>query len=313
MSGSVRRYLSSLARSNVAAREAYDLEELIKRSHLKESIHLGTLQHSSSLSPLQGKTILITGASRGIGREIALGATKRGANVALLARSMDVPSHPSLTSTLNDVEMDVLRVQESLPIYDYKPPLLLPMDLSSCDETDLKESVQKTISAFGSIDALILNASAISLLRHPPLQMYDKMMNLNVRSTYGLISSSAPYLLESDIGHVVSISPPLSSLNKKWIHPHPIYTLSKFGMSIVTLGVADPIKANTLWPSKLIKTAATSMIEKSTGIPSFTQGLAADHFVEACLILLQSNHRGSSFLDSDIITIPDGGMEDIFI
>jgi citronellol/citronellal dehydrogenase len=143
--------------------------------------------------------------------------------------------------------------------------------------------------------------------------MYDKMMNLNVKSTYGLISASAPHLLESDLGHVVSISPPLSSLHKKWIHPHPIYTLSKFGMSIVTLGLADPIKANTLWPSKLIKTAATSMIEKSTGIPSFTQGLSADHFVEACLSLLQSDHCGSSFLDSDIVTIPDGGIVDIFI
>ena len=308
-----RRSFSSLLRSNVLKYESetgipnvYDLkEELIRRMNYVEDAY-----HPP---PLQGKTVVVTGASRGLGREIALGLSRNGANLALIARSMESQSHTSLSYALKDVEKEILTIHKSHPIYESKPPLLIPMDLTLSNEKDIQTCVESILNRFGRMDALILNASAISLLRHPPIQMYDKMMNMNVKSSYGLMYTSSPHLLKSEMGHVISISPPLSYLNKKWIHPHPIYTLSKFGMSVATLGMADPLKANTLWPSKLIRTAATSMIEKTTGIPSFTKGLKADHFVKATISLLKSNHCGSSFLDSDIVQVPDGGIDDIFL
>ncbi|KAA9132200.1 NAD(P)-dependent oxidoreductase [Microbacterium caowuchunii] len=199
---------------------------------------------------LAGKTILLSGGSRGIGLAIALRAARDGANVALLAKT-DTP-HPKLEGTVHTAAAAIEEAGgRALPIVG---------DVRNDD--DVTEAVLKTQGEFGGIDIVINNASVIDLSGSLELSMkkYDLMQDVNVRGTFMLSRSAVPILKDAENPHILSLSPPLN-LSPKWLGAHTGYTLAKYGMTMATLGLAaefaaDGIAANTLWPRTTIATAA---------------------------------------------------------
>jgi citronellol/citronellal dehydrogenase len=200
--------------------------------------------------PLAGKTILMSGGSRGIGLAIALRAARDGANIALLAKT-DTP-HPKLEGTVHSAAEQIRDAGgNALPIVG---------DVRNDD--DVTEAVLKTEGEFGGIDIVVNNASVIDLSRSLDLEAkkYDLMQDVNVRGTFMLSRAAVPILRDSSNPHILSLSPPLN-LDPKWLGAHTGYTLAKYGMTMVTLGMAsefakDGIAANTLWPRTTIATAA---------------------------------------------------------
>jgi len=199
---------------------------------------------------LAGKTILMSGGSRGIGLAIALRAAADGANIAMIAKT-DTP-HPKLEGTVHTAA-EAIRAAggHALPIVG---------DVR--DDDQITEAVLKTQGEFGGIDIVINNASVIDLSRSTDLaaKKYDLMQDVNVRGTFLLSRAAVPVLRESDNPHILSLSPPLN-ITPKWLGAHTGYTLAKYGMTMVTLGLAaefadDGIAANTLWPRTTIATAA---------------------------------------------------------
>jgi len=199
---------------------------------------------------LAGKTILMSGGSRGIGLAIALRAAADGANIAMLAKT-DTP-HPKLEGTVHSAA-DAIRAAggQALPIVG---------DVR--DDAQVTEAVLKTQGEFGGIDIVINKASVIDLSRSLDLaaKKYDLMQDVNVRGTFMLSRAAVPVLRESANPHILSLSPPLN-LSPKWLGAHTGYTLAKYGMTMATLGIAaefadDGIAANTLWPRTTIATAA---------------------------------------------------------
>ncbi|HAQ58999.1 MAG TPA: short chain dehydrogenase [Microbacterium sp.] len=199
---------------------------------------------------LAGKTILMSGGSRGIGLAIALRAAADGANIALLAKT-DTP-HPHLEGTVHSAAERIRAAGgQALPIVG---------DVRA--DGDITEAVLKTTGEFGGIDIVVNNASAIDLSGSLDLssKKYDLMQDVNVRGTFLLSRAAVPLLRDSSNPHILSLSPPLNPTSR-WLGAHTGYTLAKFGMTMVTLGLAaefapDGIAANTLWPRTTIATAA---------------------------------------------------------
>lgn len=199
---------------------------------------------------LAGKTILISGGSRGIGLAIALRAARDGANIALLAKT-DTP-HPKLEGTVHTAAAAIEEAGgRALPIVG---------DVRNDD--DITEAVLKTQGEFDGIDIVINNASVIDLSPSLdlPAKKYDLMQDVNVRGTFMLSRAAAPILREAANPHILSLSPPLN-LSPRWLGAHTGYTLAKYGMTMATLGFAAEfaeagIAANTLWPRTTIATAA---------------------------------------------------------
>ncbi len=200
--------------------------------------------------PLAGKTILMSGGSRGIGLAIALRAAADGANVALLAKT-DTP-HPKLEGTVHSAAEQIRAAGgQALPIVG---------DVRNDD--DVTEAVLKTQGEFGGIDIVVNNASVIDLSGSLDLatKKYDLMQDVNVRGTFMLSRAAVPILADAENPHILSLSPPLN-LSPRWLGSHTGYTLAKYGMTMATLGMAAEfssrgIAANTLWPSTTIATAA---------------------------------------------------------
>ncbi len=200
--------------------------------------------------PLAGKTILMSGGSRGIGLAIALRAARDGANIALLAKT-DTP-HPKLEGTVHSAADEIRAAGgQALPIVG---------DVRNDD--DVTEAVLKTQGEFGGIDIVVNNASVIDLSRSLDLdaKKYDLMQDVNVRGTFMLSRAAVPILKDAANPHILSLSPPLN-LSPKWLGGHTGYTLAKYGMTMATLGIAAEfaeagIAANTLWPRTTIATAA---------------------------------------------------------
>ncbi|MGZ0712461.1 SDR family oxidoreductase (plasmid) [Coraliomargarita sp. W4R53] len=200
--------------------------------------------------PLAGKTLLMSGGSRGIGLAIALRAARDGANIALLAKT-DTP-HPKLEGTVHSAAEKIRAAGgNALPIVG---------DVRNDD--DVTEAVLKAQGEFGGIDIVLNNASVIDLSRSLDLspKKYDLMQDVNVRGTFMLSRAAAPILKDAANPHILSLSPPLN-LDPKWLGAHTGYTLAKYGMSMVALGLAEEFKdlgiaANTLWPATTIATAA---------------------------------------------------------
>ena len=253
-------------------------------------------------SSLRGKTVVVTGASRGVGEAIALRCARDGANVVMLARSADGPSHPKLQGHLHDVAR---RVSELGGV-----PFPIQVDLRDAQST--RSAVHAALDRFGGIDALVNNASAINIQKTAPIETYDLLMGVNARATANLLNLCHKTLGASEIGHALTISPPLHTLHKKWLLPHATYTTSKYAMSMLTLGYADVLRANTIWPKKLLKTAATKMLEEQTQIMGYTKGLPPERFAEAVHTIICSDITAMSCLDDDIHPTEDG-IDDIFI
>ena len=253
---------------------------------------------------LRNRFVLVSGASRGIGRAIALKCAHDGAIVGLLGRSVNRPVHKSLRGTLEETADAVNRVGGV--------PHIMPVNL--LDTEQVVDAVEQVVQTFGGIDAVVNNASAIYPYKYPTMKQVDLMIDINVRGTMNMIAACAPSLKTSDVGHILSISPPLHTAHTKWLRPHPLYTMSKYAMTMMTLGYSDEFRANTIWPRKLIKTAATQMIESQTGIPGYTQGLPPEYFAGAVHHMLCSEYTGQSILDEDLFAEPHvDGIDDIFI
>ncbi len=202
------------------------------------------------MSKLQGKTIFITGASRGIGREIALKCAKDGANIIIAAKS-DEP-HPKLPGTIHSVAEEVNAAGGKA--------LAVKVDVR--DEDNVASALKQAADTFGGIDAVINNAGAIRLTpaEHTPIKRYDLIQSINSRAVLLCSQLALPYLKESDNGHIINLSPPIS-LDPKWLKPFIPYTITKYSMSLLTLGLSEEFRdygigVNSLWPQTTIATAA---------------------------------------------------------
>ncbi|KAM6182797.1 hydroxysteroid dehydrogenase-like protein 2 [Erethizon dorsatum] len=202
---------------------------------------------------LAGCTIFITGASRGIGKAIALKAAKDGANIVIAAKT--VQSHPKLRGTIYTAAEEI----------EAAGGKALPCIVDVRDEQQINNAVEKAVEKFGGIDILVNNASAISLTNtmETPTKKVDLMMNVNTRGTYLTSKACVPFLKQSKIAHILNLSPPLN-LNPVWFKQHCAYTIAKYGMSMCVLGMAEEFKGeiavNALWPKTAIHTAAMDML-----------------------------------------------------
>jgi citronellol/citronellal dehydrogenase len=198
---------------------------------------------------LKGKTLFITGASRGIGLAIALRAAKDGANIAIAAKTVE--PHPKLEGTIHTAAAEIEKAGG-------RP---LPLQVDVREEQSVKEALDRTAQAFGGIDIVVNNASAIQLtpVAQTDMRRFDLMHQINARGTFVVSKFALPYLLKSTQPHILMLSPPLD-MQAKWFAPHTAYSMAKFGMSLVVLGLAGEqrgrIAVNALWPRTTIATAA---------------------------------------------------------
>ncbi|HCN88453.1 MAG TPA: short chain dehydrogenase, partial [Oxalobacteraceae bacterium] len=204
---------------------------------------------------LNGKTIFITGASRGIGEAIALRAARDGANIVVAAKT--VAPHPKLPGTIHSVAQAIEKAGGHA----------LPLQLDIRDENAVQAAVAAAVSHFGGIDILVNNASAISLTGtlETPAKKFDLMLDVNVRGTFLCSQACLPHLKRAANPHILTLSPPLN-LDPKWFGPHVAYTIAKYGMSMCVLGMAEEFRAdgvavNALWPRTLIATSAINAID----------------------------------------------------
>jgi citronellol/citronellal dehydrogenase len=203
---------------------------------------------------LANKTLFITGASRGIGKAIALRAARDGANVVVASKT-DKP-HPKLEGTIHSAVEEINAAGGR--------GLAVRMDVRIDDEVDA--AIAAAVEHFGGIDILVNNASAITLqnTQDLPMRRFDLMFQANVRGSYTTIRAAIPHLLKAPNPHVLNLSPPLN-LNPQWFAPHVAYTMSKYGMSMCVLGMAEEFRKqgvafNTLWPRTVIATAALNQL-----------------------------------------------------
>jgi citronellol/citronellal dehydrogenase len=202
------------------------------------------------MSNLKGKTLFITGASRGIGLAIAKRAARDGANIAIAAKTTE--PHPKLPGTIFTAAEEIEKAGGKA----------LPCVVDIRDENQIAAAVQKTVETFGGIDILVNNASAISLTgtTSTPMKRFDLMFGVNVRGTFACSQACIPHLKKSSNPHILMNSPPLN-IESRWFAPHVAYTMAKFGMSLCVLGMSeelrgDGIAVNAIWPRTVIATAA---------------------------------------------------------
>ncbi|HSZ96702.1 MAG TPA: NAD(P)-dependent oxidoreductase [Bradyrhizobium sp.] len=199
---------------------------------------------------LAGKTLFITGASRGIGLAIALRAARDGANIAIAAKT--ATPHPKLEGTIYTAADEIERAGGKA----------LPLMVDIRDEALVQDALAKTAARFGGIDIVVNNASAISLtpVAQTDMKRFDLMHQINARGTFVVSKLAIPYLAKAANPHIMMMSPPLD-MKEKWFAPHTAYSMAKFGMSMVVLGLAGELRplgiaVNALWPRTLIATAA---------------------------------------------------------
>jgi len=199
---------------------------------------------------LRGKTIFITGATRGIGREIALRCARDGANIVVTGKSSE--PHPRLPGTIHSVAKEV----------EAAGGAVLPIQLDVRDADAIVAAVKQAAATFGNLDCLVNNASAISLTGtlETPVKRLDLMLAINLRGTFACSQACIPHLQKAANPHILTLSPPLD-MRARWFKDHVAYTIAKYGMSMCTLGMAEELRAfgiavNSLWPRTTIATAA---------------------------------------------------------
>lgn len=244
---------------------------------------------------LAGKTLFITGASRGIGLAVALRAARDGANVVIAAKT-DKP-HPHLPGTIHEAAQQIVAAGGQA----------LPLVVDIRNEHQIEDAVNKAAEVFGGIDILVNNASAIYLagIEQTPIKRFDLMQQVNVRGSYLCARACLPYLLKSDNPHILSFSPPLS-LDPRWFKEHTAYTMAKYGMSLVVVGVAAEfgqhgIGVNALWPKTVINTAALAMLG---GLVKPENCRSPEIMADASWYLLTRNSRlttGQCYIDEQVL------------
>lgn len=254
------------------------------------------------MSTLSGKTLFITGASRGIGRAIALRAARDGANVAIASKS-SVPN-PKLAGTIHSVAAAVEAAGGKA--------LALKCDIR--DEDQVQSAVAATVDAFGGIDILINNASAIWLrgTLDTPMKRYDLMQEVNARGSFLCAQACLPHLLKASNPHILSLAPP-PSLDPKWWGPHTAYTLAKMGMSFVTIGLAAEfgprgVAVNALWPRTIIATDALNMIPGIDMDGCRKPEIVADA-AHAVLVREAAGFHGQFLIDDEVLR--EVGIDDL--
>src|SRR5699024_1904865 len=274
------------------------------------------------MSTLADRTILMSGGSRGIGLAIALRAARDGANVVLLAKT-DQP-HPRLPGTVHTAvdEIEQAGGQARAVVGDVR------------DDADVARAVATAAAAVGGIDVVVNNASAIDLstTRELDMKKYDLMQDINARGSFLLAKAAIDQLERSDRAHILTLSPPLN-LDPAWAGKHLGYTMAKYGMSLVTLGLAEELRgagiaANSLWPRTTIATAAVANLLGGAEMVarSRTPEIVADA-AHAILVRDPAECTGNFFIDDEVLADagvtdleqyradPDGGQleEDIFL
>jgi citronellol/citronellal dehydrogenase len=245
---------------------------------------------------LKGKTLFITGASRGIGKAIGLRAARDGANVVIAAKTQQ--PHPKLPGTIHTAAREIEHAGGSA--------LACVCDIR--DEAQIAEAVKAAVARFGGIDILVNNASAISLTGTvaTPMKRFDLMHQINTRGTFACSQACIPYLSKAENPHILNLSPPLD-MQAKWFAPHVAYTMAKFGMSMCVLGMAEELKphkiaVNALWPKTVIATAA---VQNLLGGEDVIKGSRSPDIVAdaAHVILTRPSHEqtGSFFIDEDVL------------
>lgn len=245
---------------------------------------------------LAGRTLLMSGGSRGIGLEIALAAAKLGANIAFLAKTAE--PDPRLAGTVYTAAEQVRDVGgQAIPIVG---------DIRSDDS--IAEAVATTVEAFDGIDIVINNASVINLVPTSDLapKRFDLMLDINVRGTHLLTQAALPYLRQSDHAHILTLSPPIN-LNARWMGPHPAYTMTKYAMSMLTLGFAaeySDISANCLWPETMIATDAVANNLQLGSADAVRHSRHPKIMADAAAVVLASKPgdvSGRTLVDADIL------------
>jgi citronellol/citronellal dehydrogenase len=255
-------------------------------------------------TPLAGKTVIMSGGSRGIGLAIAVRAARDGANVALIAKT-DLPD-PRLPGTVHTAAAEI----------EAAGGHAMPIVGDVRDEESVAAAVDATVERFGGIDVVVNNASAITLANvgDLPVKKYDLMLDINTRGTFLLTSLALPHLAKSPNPHVLTLSPPLN-MARKWLAAHAPYTISKYGMTMLTLGVAesrraDGIAANCLWPRTLIATAAVQNLLGGDAAMAVarTPEIVADAAYEI-LIRPSRECTGNTFIDDEVLA--EAGVTDL--
>ncbi len=252
---------------------------------------------------LNGKTLFISGASRGIGKAIALRAARDGANIVIAAKTAE--PHPKLPGTIYTAADEI----------EAAGGKALPCVVDIRDEDMVEAAVAKAVDVFGGIDILVNNASAIMLTDtlSTPMKRYDLMHSVNTRGTFMCSQKCLPHLLRSTgTPHILNLSPPLN-LNPMWFGRHVAYTMAKYGMSMCVLGMAEEfagkVAVNALWPRTPIATAAVKNLLGGDSLMSMsrTPEIMAD---AAYAILNQSvEHTGNFYIDETVL-LEAGATED---
>jgi len=247
------------------------------------------------MTTLSGKTLLITGASRGIGRAIALRAARDGANIAIASKS-SMPN-PKLPGTIHSVAAEVEAAGGGA--------LALQCDIR--DEDAVRAAVAATVDTFGGLDILVNNASAIWLrgTLDTPMKRFDLMQQVNARGSFLCAQACLPWLLQAPNPHILTLAPP-PSLDPKWWGPHTGYTLAKMGMSFVTLGLAaefgpQGVAVNALWPRTVIATDAINMIPGVDARHCRTPEIVADA-AHAVLVRPAAGFSGRFLVDDEVLS-----------
>lgn len=245
---------------------------------------------------LKGKTLFITGASRGIGKAIGLRAARDGANVVIAAKTSE--PHPKLAGT-------VFTAKEEIEAAGGKALACV------CDirfEEQIREAVELAVKTFGGIDILVNNASAISLTGtlDTPMKRFDLMHGVNMRGTFACSQAAIPYLEKASNPHILNLSPPLN-MDAKWFAPHVAYTMAKYGMSLCVLGMAKELEpkkiaVNALWPRTVIATAAVENL--LGGAPMIKNSRTPEILADAAHWILtqpSSEVTGNFFIDDEVL------------
>ena len=254
------------------------------------------------MSNLTGKTLFITGASRGIGRAIALRAARDGANIAIASKSS--APNPRLAGTIHSVAAEVEAAGGRA--------LALQCDIR--EEEQVVAAVARTVETFGGIDILVNNASAIWLkgTLETPMKRFDLMQQVNARGSFLCAQACLPHLLQAANPHILSLAPP-PSLDPKWWGPHTGYTLAKMGMSFVTIGLAAEfgprgVAVNALWPRTIIATDALNLIPGVDPAACRTPQIVADA-AHAVLVREAEGFHGRFLIDDEVLA--EAGVGDL--
>jgi citronellol/citronellal dehydrogenase len=251
----------------------------------------------------KGKTVFITGASRGIGHAIGLKLAAEGANIVIVAKTAD--PNPKLPGTIFSAAEDMEKAGGKA--------LALQVDIRFEDQ--VRAAVEKAVETFGGIDILINNASAINLTGtlQTDMKRYDLMHSINTRGTFVCSQACLPHLLKAQNPHVLNLSPPLN-LETKWFAPHVAYTMAKFGMSLCVLGMAGEFKGkvafNALWPRYTIATAAVNNL--LGGEEMMRRSKKPEILAEAAHFIFQRDFKtctGNFFVDDEVLA--SEGITDI--